>query len=291
MKLIISLTVFLTIVSVLLTTSDNDFSAANLKSIYAIIETVKTAKNIWNAVRELPPSLADILLTIFSKSETRQEKYENLNGNTKQGPINVNNNNQYDKFPMPRSSYDFVVDLTRPADIYGKLKAYPVSFPLGKKAYDNKTKPDDRVSSRFIVNVVGRYNVGKTYVIRLLANINLGHSFIERTNGISVSLPTPKAKHDANIALIDTAGTRTPVDYDSKTFSRLAYERQISDAFIQEIALNSGEIFLLVINQLTLDDQLYLKMLRKRLKVRKLDREISRSITSKFSRKYFYSTF
>jgi predicted GTPase len=269
MKLLISFTLFLTIVNIQLTTGANNYSTSNLKTIYAIIDTVKTAKNIWNAVKDLPPTLADILLTTFSKHDSQ-------NNNTKQEVTNVNSNNnkQYGGSKMPRSSYDFVVDLTRPTDIYGKLKAYPLSFPLGKSAYDKKTKPDDQMSSRFIVNVIGRYNVGKTYVLRLLANIDLVHSFTERTNGISVSLPTPSNEHDPNIALIDTAGSRTPVDYNSKTFPRLAYERQISDAFIQEIALNSSEIFLVVINQLTLDDQLYLKLVRKRLKVRKLFRSI-----------------
>ena len=66
----------------------------------------------------------------------------------------------------------------------------------------------------FVVNVVGGYNVGKTYVLKLLTNINIGHSLTE-----------------------------------------------------QEIAFNSADIFVLVVNQMTLDDQLYLKALTKRLKV------------------------
>ena len=122
-----------------------------------------------------------------------------------------------------------------------------------------------RSYSRFIVNVVGRYNVGKTYILRLLANIDLGHSFTERTNGISVSLPLLQATHQVPVALIDTAGARTPVEYNPKTFHKKSYEKQISDSFVQEIAFNSAEIFVLVVNQLTLDDELYLKTLYKRL--------------------------
>ncbi|CAF1679936.1 unnamed protein product, partial [Adineta ricciae] len=227
--------------------------------------------NILDFVKELPPTLVDKLLGAFLESSARPIRHHSK--------TKSNSSFGGDIKHQQRTAYDFVVDLTRPGDIYGKIQAYPVSFPLGKAAYDSKTKQDGRKLSRFMVNVVGRYNVGKTYVLRLLANIDLGHSFVERTSGISVSLPTPKNSHDPNIALIDTAGARTPVDYDQNSFAMLSYERQISDAFIQEIALNSSEIFLLVINQLTLDDQLYLKMLYKRLKDKKINaREIKQRL-------------
>lgn len=255
MKLLFCLLSCFTLIFVQLNGETNDFTAASLKSVIKIIQTLKTATDVWKVVKDLPPTLSDKLLTVFAK-KTNQSKIDGHDTKAENGTT------------VPISAYDFVVDLTRPTDIYGQLNAYPISFPLGKKVYDNKTKGENKRQSRFMVNVVGRYNVGKTYVLRLLANLNLGHSFVERTNGISVSLPTPKTKNDPNIALIDTAGSRTPVAYDSKLFPTLAYERQISDAFIQEIALNSSEIFLLVINQLTLDDQLYLKMLHKRFRVR-----------------------
>jgi hypothetical protein len=70
------------------------------------------------------------------------------------------------------------------------------------------------------------------------------------------------------LALIDTAGTRTPVVYSDATFQQKSYERQVSDSFIQEVAFNSADVFVLVVNQMTLDDQLYLKTLTKRLRVR-----------------------
>jgi len=82
---------------------------------------------------------------------------------------------------------------------------------FGKEIYGEKVKEQE---DRFVVNVVGGYNVGKTYVLKLLTNINIGHSLTE-----------------------------------------------------QEIAFNSADIFVLVVNQMTLDDQLYLKALTKRLKV------------------------
>ncbi|CAF3407999.1 unnamed protein product, partial [Rotaria sp. Silwood2] len=210
-------------------------AAANLQHIQELLETIRHAADAWKLLKDLPPTLAESFSSIISKHGTKNTE---------------------------KSSYDFVVDLTRPTDIYGALKAYPLSFPIGKQSYDNKTKDS---YSRFIINVVGRYNVGKTYVLRLLANINLGHSFTERTNGISVSLPPLNKTNNVPMALIDTAGSRTPVEYSSKTFHRLSYEKQLSDSFVQEIAFNSAEIFVLVVNQLTLDDELYLKTLNKRL--------------------------
>ena len=210
----------------------------NLKSI---IGTAKAAKNIWEVVKAFPPTLADYLINGGSQPD-RDES-------------------------AARASYDFVVDLTQPSDIYNKLKSYSLVFPMGRETYDRKVEEDGH-TSRFIVNVVGRYNVGKTYVLRLLANINLGHTFVERTNGVSVSLPSLNQTDDTPMALIDTAGTRTPVEYHDDKFKDRAYERQVSDSFIQEVALNSAEIFLCVVNQMTLDDQLYLRTLYKRLQVK-----------------------
>ncbi|CAF1671493.1 unnamed protein product, partial [Adineta ricciae] len=96
-------------------------------------------------------------------------------------------------------------------------------------------------------------------------NINLGHSFTERTNGLSVALPLLSDTDNTPLALIDTAGTRTPVEYSDETFKNRSYERQVSDSFIQEVAISSAQIFVCIVNQLTLDDQLYLKSLYNRL--------------------------
>lgn len=210
-------------------------NSPGMKHVQRLIDSIKHAPNAMERIKDLPPTLAEYLLA-------------SLSGKHKDKKI--------------KSSYDFVVDLTRPTDIYDALKAYPLSFPLGKEVYDNKTKDQ---YSRFIVNVVGRYNVGKTYILRLLANINLGSSFTERTNGISVSLPSLEVANQVPIALIDTAGSRTPVEFNTATFHKLSYEKQISDSFVQEIALNSAEIYIFVLNQLTLDDELYLKTLYKRM--------------------------
>jgi hypothetical protein len=204
------------------------------------MKAAKVANNIMDVVGNYPPIFVEQFLALFHQntSETRR-------------------------------SYDFIVDLTRPTDIFEGLKAYPISFPLGKDFYDKRMQEE---THRFLVNVVGRYNVGKTYVLRLLANIDLGHSFTQRTIGVSVSLPPPKDTNGTPLALIDTAGTRTPVPYEDETFKDKSYERQVSDSFIQEVALNSANVFVLVVNQLTLDDELYLKTLTKRLKVGVINR-------------------
>ncbi|CAF1466437.1 unnamed protein product [Rotaria magnacalcarata] len=165
-----------------------------LATLKVLIEASKVYDNIIALIGKYPPILIEPFLAAFNKEQ-----------------------------PTTRRSYDFIVDLTRPTDIFEELKSYPITFPLGKKNYDEKVQTKE---DRYIVNVVGRYNVGKTYVLRLLANINLGHSFTERTIGVSVSLPSSKDTNDTPMALIDTAGTRTPVVYEEKTFKEKSYERQ-----------------------------------------------------------------
>jgi hypothetical protein len=221
-------------------------SIRNIETVVDGIAAARKVMTIYDLLKSYPPTFVDYLYKKYPKSI--------------QAPTSTSSS--FWSFfinPEMKSAYDFVVDLTRPTDIYSELRAYPLTFPGGKANYDSKVAEN---YSRFVINVVGRYNVGKTYILRLLANIDLGHSFIERTDGISVSL-THFAQ--CSFALIDTAGTRTPVQFEQDTFSQYSYERQVSDSFIQEIAFNSAEIFILVVNQLTLDDQLYLKTLVKRL--------------------------
>jgi hypothetical protein len=229
--------IFLVLLGIVQVYGDNGAIMDNLK---ILIEAAKQAKNFWDSVKDFPPTLIDYLTRSASEKNT-------------------------DVPEKPLSSYDFVVDLTRPTDIFGKLKSYPLIYPSGKDVYDKKIQDDHKAIARFVVNVVGRYNVGKTFMLRLLANINLDHSFTERTNGLSVALPLLSDTNDTPIALIDTAGTRTPVKYSDESFKDRSYERQVSDSFIQEVAISSAGIFVFVVNQLTLDDQLYLKTLYNRL--------------------------
>ncbi len=246
MKFILIFTIFITVNCDREKELSTDSVDPNL--FKSTLDNSNDSPNIWKNIKDLPPTLADIFAAV------NDPKFEQL-------PLYLRQTESI------HSSYDFIIDLTRPTDIFQGLKAYPILFPQGKEQYDKKMNDDNQNSYRFIVNVVGRYNVGKTYVLKLLANINLGHSFTERTNGISISLPLPADTHNAPMALIDTAGTRTPVVFDNQLFSNRAYERQVSDSFIQEIAFNSADIFVLVVNQLTLDDQLYLKALYRRLQV------------------------
>ena len=235
MRFQIQLSIFFTLFAVSAYGADVDLATLILEKVKTVMETITVGKNIFDVLKECPPILMEILVAASDKTK-----------------------------PVPRRSYDFIVDLTRLTQIFGEYKSYPITFPLGKDKYDKKVKEE---IDRFIVNVVGRYNVGKTYVLRLLANIDLGHSFTERTIGISVSLPSPSETNDTPLALIDTAGTRTPVAYCEDAFHEKSYQRQVSDSFIQEIAFNSADVYVLVVNQMTLDDQLYLKTLTKRLKV------------------------
>ncbi|CAF2318937.1 unnamed protein product [Rotaria sp. Silwood2] len=104
------------------------------------------------------------------------------------------------------STYNLVIDLSWLTDIVRSFKADPVTFPLGKNVYDNKIKADGNQISRFAVNVVSRHNVEKTYILCMLANINIDHLFSERTNGLKVSLPLSSQMQDTAMAHIDGAG-------------------------------------------------------------------------------------
>ncbi|CAF3986111.1 unnamed protein product [Rotaria magnacalcarata] len=182
----------------------------------------------------------------------------------------ANNNRNFENnnpLALTESPYDFIIHLSDPNAILDS-RGFSVQFPQGKQSYDDKVKSLRKCGHWFVVNVVGRYNVGKTYVVQLLSGINLDHSFVERTQGVSVSLPVLTAENRTMIALIDTAGSRTPVTFETETkaFSDATYLKQVTDSFIQQVAFKSAEIFIFVLNQLTLDDELALSTLYDRLK-------------------------
>jgi hypothetical protein len=56
----------------------------------------------------------------------------------------------------------------------------------------------------------GNYNKGKTFVLKLLAGVDLGDGYTHHTRGISMRL-VKETEHHPAIVVFDSAGSNTPV--------------------------------------------------------------------------------
>ena len=134
-----------------------------------------------------------------------------------------------------------------------------------KNNIDEKYK-QKRVS---ITSVIGNKNSGKSFILHLLTGKNIPNGFTVTTEGISFIIPDDKDNKDDNFILIDSAGTESPLLIENKNYlkedkiNKMAKDRQITDYFLQKFILEKSDIFICVIDNLTLTDQKFINRIVK----------------------------
>jgi hypothetical protein len=150
--------------------------------------------------------------------------------------------------------------------------------------YNNKDKifQEYLAKEQVVIGIAGRFNIGKTEIMSQIAGENLKPGYNTHTEGFSV-------KYSDNLCLIDTPGGETPINYLGQSFfpfsnveGRVDIEEQIEDDYektkklmidkyyvdelVQEFLLESSDILILVVNQLTFNDQQFINKFIKRYK-------------------------
>ena len=100
--------------------------------------------------------------------------------------------------------------------------------------------------------LVGLYNKGKTFILNQLTGSLFGSGQSYTTEGISMK---EVIIDNERFFVLDTAGTNSPIDL-SKIEER---DKKITEVFIQDLALNIADYFILVVNDFTSKDQKILK--------------------------------
>ena len=134
-----------------------------------------------------------------------------------------------------------------------------------------------------IVSVLGNKNTGKSFLLHLLTGKDIPNGFTVTTEGLSFIIPDDDMNKDDNFILIDTAGTESPLLDKSKkedinenaeqikkeeeeekiSIENIAKDRQITDYFIQKFILEKSDIFICVVDNLTLTDQKFINRIIK----------------------------
>lgn len=118
-----------------------------------------------------------------------------------------------------------------------------------------------------IVSVLGDKNSGKSFILHLLTGKDIPNGYTVTTEGLSFIIPSGQENND-NYILIDTAGTESPLLNDDIRISiekkqQMIRDRQITDYFLQKFLLEQSDIFICVVDNLSLTVQKFINRIIK----------------------------
>ncbi|XP_065842830.1 heat shock protein DDB_G0283913-like [Oscarella lobularis] len=119
-------------------------------------------------------------------------------------------------------------------------------------------------SPTVFVAVVGLFSQGKTFVLNQLMDSKLLDGFVSHTEGLCMKTPLERSLR--GFTFVDTAGFDFPIE-DGAEF----YEKQYFNIFMRDVIFNVANISIIVVNDVTLNDQIYLDAVRKNLKRMHMD--------------------
>ena len=186
----------------------------------------------------------------------------------------IDNPEQQAKISSKKSvnAYDFVIDID-------SLKATAQSG--GWEITDNSSKSKQN-KDYSIVGIVGRENIGKTYILNKICGFDLPSGTNLNTKGLSL-----KYSQNGSLLCLDSAGIQTPVYYfDKKLMKRfkttkedlkkndekrreMINDRTITDIFIQDFILNVADVIIIVVGQMSQNDQKFIERIANKYKAMK----------------------
>ena len=166
---------------------------------------------------------------------------------------------------------NYIKDMYKLYNMVIKIDSMEQLTKEGWKIIKNKnTEKNDYINRRVsIVSVLGNKNTGKSFILHLLTGKNIPNGYTVTTEGLSFIIPDNEENRDNNYILIDTAGTESPLlidnpeNYANIDLDKMAKDRQITDFFLQKFILEKSDIFLCVVDSLTLTDQKFINRIIK----------------------------
>lgn len=192
-----------------------------------------------------------------SHSDSDSDKQNKISYKTK--PLKIKSN-----------PYDIVINID---SLYTKKIGWDIEL-------NNNETPQKNLSS--IIGLVGRENVGKTFILNQLCDFFLPSGTNISTKGLSL-----KYSKDNSLLCLDSAGMQTPVYYyDEKLINRYGFDKEtinndpeiklqmindrtLTDVFIQDFILEVCEVILIVVGQLTQNDQKFIERISYKYKAKK----------------------
>ena len=168
---------------------------------------------------------------------------------------------------------------------------WEIKYPKKKEVYEDlKTKP------MIIAGVVGNRNKGKSFILGKLTDYKVPQGFSIKTEGISVCFGD---KEDHCIAILDSAGQEVPLlksskeenveeenkqqngikeendkekikedkaIYETKLLEKYLRDKLITEKFLEEFIIHISDILILVVGNLTLNEQKILTRIKNSIK-------------------------
>lgn len=117
------------------------------------------------------------------------------------------------------------------------------------------------------VGILGNYNRGKTTLLNLLTGKSAAFGNLVHTEGLS-------AARTKKIVFLDTAGENQPIVLknleDDKESKAVFNEKLLTSLFMQDMVLEVSDLLIVVVNQLTLEDQRFIRALEGKVKKQKV---------------------
>ena len=167
--------------------------------------------------------------------------------------------------------YDIVINID-------SLKAQEVGWEI----LSNHLKKSQKESLCSIVGFVGRENVGKTFILNKICGLDLPSGSTINTRGLSL-----KYAERNSVLCLDSSGIQTPVYYfDDKVLRRFSVDKKdllendeirremindriITDVFLQDFILDVCGVIVIVVGQLSQNDQKFIERIRKKYQAKK----------------------
>ncbi len=176
--------------------------------------------------------------------------------------------------------YDVVLKLESLASIKNGFDIHYT--PKGKEKIEELKKKDGCV-----ITAIGNSNQGKSFLLSRISQIDMpsGHSI--STKGLSILFPDNLSEKDSNkrFIILDTEGSQNAIkieEKDRKEMDKLkemekidriearARDRQMTENFLQNFALDASQIVIAVVGQLTFQDQKFLNRIKDNTKDKNL---------------------
>ena len=179
--------------------------------------------------------------------------------------------------PINKDMYDAIFSCESIKELFNKGWKYKLSYKFIQRFY---TKTPIKFCP---LCVIGETNKGKTFIVNLLTG-NLLKSGVEvKTEGISCKLTNFKSDdeintlpslHEDKFLVFDTAGRSEPILIDPKrreTLKDESLKREVescnrdlkkSEEFMKNMLIKNSKIILVVVNQLSLAEQIFLYELK-----------------------------
>jgi len=166
---------------------------------------------------------------------------------------------------LPTLTYDIVINID-------SLKSQTIGWDIWIN--ERNLEMINACSNNTIIGLVGRENIGKTFILNKLCGFELPSGSNVHTKGLSMKYSNAK---NNDLICLDSAGIQTPVYYfDEKLMDRFSVnkedlnrkeyikrqminDRTITDTFIQDFILDVCEVILIVVGQLTQNDQKFIE--------------------------------